>query len=177
MMHELRLPEDHKNSILLDAKAADEAIVRKHTAQYYTHKNALYLTGSVIIVSIIYVLSDVGLQEVWTICRIFRRNMSHRKSAPDWREMPAKRKPTNSRPKTEQYSEAYISFGAPEALENEKKLVVGQNMSERNQLQVVSEQESCSSTVLSDEAREFLVNGNWDEIVSAMDYSFDPYHF
>ncbi|KAL6314985.1 hypothetical protein AAG906_029208 [Vitis piasezkii] len=118
--------------------------------------------------------------EIWTLCRIFKRNVSYRKSTPDWRETSAKRKPTNSRPKTGNMDsenwEGYISFGAPEALDNEKKLFVGHNMNERNQFHVVSEPESCSS-VLSDEAREFLVHGNWDEIVSAMDCAFDPYYF
>ena len=176
MMHEFRLPADQKNTTPHNATAADEEVVRKNNSKYI---HTLCLTKTFIIL-VIDLFSFVGLQEIWTLCRIFKRNVSYRKSTPDWRETSAKRKPTNSRPKTGNMDsenwEGYISFGAPEALDNEKKLFVGHNMNERNQFHVVSEPESCSS-VLSDEAREFLVHGNWDEIVPAMDCAFDPYYF
>ena len=125
------------------------------------------------------------MQEIWTLCRIFQRNLSNRKLksfTPDWREVSAKCKPPNSRPKSgnldSENQESYICFGAQEVLDNEKKPFVGDNnMNERKQLNMVSDPESCSNTVLSDEAMEFFAYGNWDEIVSAMDNAFDPNHF
>ena len=174
MMHEFRLPADQKNTTH-NATTADEVVRKKNSKCMHT----LCLTKTFIIL-VIDVFSFVGLQEIWTLCRIFKQNVSYRKSTPDWRETSAKRKPTKSRPKTGNMDsenwEGYISFGAPEALDNEKKLFVGHNMNERNQFHVVSDPESCFS-VLSEEAREFFTNRNWDEILSAMDYDFDPYHF
>lgn len=127
----------------------------------------------------------MGLQEVWTICRIFKRNQSYRKYTPERGELSTKRNSTtNGRTKTwngelAKCREVYnnISFGASSGVEDdddEKKAVnvVGRNWA----WQVgISEPESCSSTVLSEEAREFFTNGNWDEIASVMDYAFDPY--
>ncbi|CBI21757.3 hypothetical protein VitviT2T_030565 [Vitis vinifera] len=118
--------------------------------------------------------------EIWTLCRIFKRDVSYRKYTPDWRESSARHNPVNARTKTcdadsENLEYYNISFGASAALDDEKKPVVGHSMDGRIQLHVGSEPESCS-TVLSEEAREFFTNGNWDEIVSAMDFAFDPYH-
>ncbi|KAL6313418.1 hypothetical protein AAG906_002814 [Vitis piasezkii] len=93
----------------------------------------------------------------------------------DWREVPAKRNPTNSKPKTCDMSpenwEGYI-----------RKNPVGSHIDEGNPLpagQVSSivqgsQPESCSSSILSNDAREFFAHGNWDEIVSVMELSFDP---
>ena len=121
----------------------------------------------------------MGLQEIWTLCRILKRNMSSRSARPGWRDASAKRNPTNTRPKTcnvdLENREGYTSFGAPVGAHNEKKPVHGHNVEERNQLHVGSEPESCSS-VLGNEAREFFTHGNWDEIVSAMENAFDPNH-
>ncbi|XP_034679654.1 transcription factor JUNGBRUNNEN 1-like [Vitis riparia] len=117
--------------------------------------------------------------EIWTLCRILKRNMSSRSARPGWRDASAKRNPTNTRPKTctvdSENREGYTTFGAPVGAHNEKKPVHGHNVEERNQLHVGSEPESCSS-VLGNEAREFFTHGNWDEIVSAMENAFDPNH-
>nr|CAN64262.1 hypothetical protein VITISV_000508 [Vitis vinifera] len=149
MMHEFRLPADQKNATLPTAKAADQEA------------------------------------EVWTLCRIFTRNVPHRRYTPDWREVPAKRNPTNSKPETCDMSpenwEGYVSSGAPVSLHKGKK-PVGSHIDEGNPLpagQVSSivqgsQPESCSSSILSNDAREFFAHGNWDEIVSFMELSFDP---
>ena len=134
----------------------------------------------------------MGLQEIWTLCRIFKRDLSQKKYTPGWREVSVKRKQTNSRPEAAGNMdlgnrESYIWFGGPEEANiidhNEKKpnFVVGDNSMheiKKELMHVVSEPESCSSTVLSDEAMEFFAHRNWDEIVSAMDdYAFHPSHF
>lgn len=89
----------------------------------------------------------------------------------------------NARPKTcdvansENWETNYISFGAPEGVHDEKKAVHGHKVEEMNRLNVGRpEGESCSTSVLGGEAREFFTHGNWDEIVSAMEYDFDPNH-
>ena len=69
----------------------------------------------------------------------------------------------------------------PVSLHKEKK-PVGSHIYEGNPLpagQVSSivqgsQPESCSSSILSNDAREFFAHGNWDEIVSDMELSFDP---
>ena len=102
-----------------------------------------------------------GLQEVWTVCRILKRNVTYRKYTPDWGELSAKGNSMNARAKACNLEagnkEVYnISFGASAAaVEDEKKK---------------------KPVILSEEAREFFTNGNWDEIASVMDFSFDPYH-
>lgn len=63
------------------------------------------------------------LQEVWTLCRIFKRNVANRKYTPDWRELATKRThhpvDTNHvsiKPYTSQCNnnrEAFINFSAP----------------------------------------------------------------
>ena len=74
-----------------------------------------------------------------------------------------------------------ISFGAPISLHKGKK-PVGSHIDEGNQLLVdqvssivqASQPESCLSSILSEDAREFFAHGNWDELVPIMEFPFDP---
>ncbi|XP_022892185.1 transcription factor JUNGBRUNNEN 1-like [Olea europaea var. sylvestris] len=52
--------------------------------------------------------------EVWTLCRIFKRNVSYKKCIPEWREVPAKRNLYDEE-SADQSNHSYISFS------NEKK--------------------------------------------------------
>ena len=119
-----------------------------------------------------YLFSYVGLQEIWTLCRIFKRNNVSSRIV---------RNPTNVRPKIinadSENREACISFGAPEVAHNEKKPDHAHKVEEKNLLLHGDSEAvlSCSSA-LGGEAREFFANGNWDEIVSAMENAFDPNH-
>lgn len=125
------------------------------------------------------------LQEIWTLCRIFKRNVSHKKHPLNWGELSAKHKPINPRAlktfnEDSKNWKVYdmISFGASAALDDhEKKPAVAHSVDGRNQSHMGSERESSSTIALSEEAREFFANGNcWDEIVTSMEFCLDPYH-
>ncbi|KAG7955291.1 hypothetical protein I3843_11G064000 [Carya illinoinensis] len=88
--------------------------------------------------------------EIWTLCRVFERNVSHRKYTPDWRALSAKR-PTATYSSSEACSlesnnrEGYITFGSSttpfvnynDHEHNERKPVVNHNVDEIwNQLHV-----------------------------------------
>lgn len=87
--------------------------------------------------------------EVWTVCRIFKRNVSYKKYTPDWRELPSKQatakvgETSSSKTCSVECSdqESYINFGAPVNVtnyhQNEKKpVVVGHHSTEKNQHQM-----------------------------------------
>ncbi|KAK4594596.1 hypothetical protein RGQ29_018325 [Quercus rubra] len=62
--------------------------------------------------------------EIWTLCRIFKRNLSHRKYTPDWRELSTKRHHAGTSSKacsgeSSNNRESYINFGAPFIFQNE----------------------------------------------------------
>ncbi|KAK3033119.1 hypothetical protein RJ639_036478, partial [Escallonia herrerae] len=124
--------------------------------------------------------------EVWTLCRIMKRNMSARKSAPDWREVVAKRnnQVLDASSKTcsveSENRQGYISFRAP------AKSAL--NISETNQLlrdhQLISTSTiqapsdtpamSYSSSFSSPEVNEyFLKHGDWDELRSLVEFAAD----
>ncbi|KAH7528154.1 transcription factor JUNGBRUNNEN 1 [Ziziphus jujuba] len=80
--------------------------------------------------------ADPQEAEIWTLCRIFKRNMSYRKYTPDWRELSAKRQPMDAlitskkcNMNDDQYSnrnngESYIDFSAPIIYHEDKKPVI-----------------------------------------------------
>ncbi|PON77167.1 NAC domain containing protein [Parasponia andersonii] len=107
--------------------------------------------------------TDPQEAEIWTLCRIFKRNVSYRKYTSDWRELSAKvRHPlmdTSSKKCSMEYSnnnsmvnrsEAsnYIDFSAPVVYHEEKKPIINHIMNNgigtTNQLQYVSQLSSVS---------------------------------
>ncbi len=125
-------------------------------------------------------------QEVWTLCRIFKRNVSHRKYTPDWREISNKRQPvaidissktcsvdSNSR-------ENYLSFGAPHIQYSDKKPVIN-HVNERKQLHAdqlssITQPPSMasSSNISSPYENEVFAYGDWDELRSVVEFAFGP---
>lgn len=105
--------------------------------------------------------------------------MSHRRYAPDCirKEVTAKCKPTDL-----ENWKGYVSFGAPVSLHKGKKPDVSRTdhggnpslVGEVSPIVKASQPESASLSTLNDEAREFFANGNWDELVSVMEFSLDP---
>ncbi|KAF5730825.1 transcription factor JUNGBRUNNEN 1 [Tripterygium wilfordii] len=80
--------------------------------------------------------SSLPEAEVWTLCRIFKRNLTHRKYTSDWRELSTKRSPINRSSKTTTTTtcnsssinvestfsntrECYLSFGTPLLLQQD----------------------------------------------------------
>lgn len=127
----------------------------------------------------------MGLQEVWTLCRIFKRNVSYRKYAPDWRELSAKRQPpTDKNSKTcsvdSNRVENYVSFGAPLIQLDDKRLVANHGI-ERKQFHVDQSSSiaqppsmASSSNISSQYENELLTYGDWDELRSVVECAFDP---
>ncbi|OIT06126.1 PREDICTED: transcription factor JUNGBRUNNEN 1-like [Nicotiana attenuata] len=135
--------------------------------------------------------------EAWTLCRILKRNASYRKFIPDWKEVAAAAsKQRNAVPKicsnnidSSKNSQFYISFSTPHVIkqntcsdhaENKQLLNVGQRSSgstnDGSMLSTVAAAASNSSLLNSPLGfNEWLENGNWDELKSIFDLSFDPF--
>ncbi|CAL5335393.1 unnamed protein product [Camellia sinensis] len=136
--------------------------------------------------------------EVWTLCRIFKRNVSYRKCIPDWRELSAKRNPASSKACSTTVDESdsnedFISFGgAPQGIrQNEKKQFINDHVDETNlmvvdQLSYVSQSQvqaqasstttaSYSSFLSPDAANNFVKYEDWDELRSVVEFAVDPY--
>ncbi|XP_059664563.1 transcription factor JUNGBRUNNEN 1-like [Cornus florida] len=130
--------------------------------------------------------------EVWTLCRIFKRNVSYRKCIPDWREVSAKRNvaPVSASSKTyntvesddHQIREGYINFGAPTIRQNEKiKPSVNETNYNRQlvaggQLSSIYEAPSTASSscfVSTPDVNELIKYGDWDELSSVVDFVVD----
>ncbi|KAL7186893.1 hypothetical protein ACSBR2_028578 [Camellia fascicularis] len=126
--------------------------------------------------------------EVWTLCRILKRNVSYRKCIPDWRELSAKRNPVDASSKTCSIDESdshegfNIDFRAPVIRQNEKKLFAS-HLGETNQRMVgqlssISHQTPSTGTYsnfYSHDVNEFIKFGDWDELRSVVEFSVDPF--
>ncbi|KAK4341756.1 hypothetical protein RND71_037572 [Anisodus tanguticus] len=142
--------------------------------------------------------------EVWTLCRIFKRNGSYKKCLPEWRiETAAKRNPvdTSSQTCSADSSDFIISFGAPSIVKNINNNIthetkpfsshVHQDISNNNQqllmgqLNSVSYQAPLSTTgavssyssfgqTLVPDMNELLKHGDWDELRSILELAIDP---
>ncbi|KAK8579334.1 hypothetical protein V6N12_069660 [Hibiscus sabdariffa] len=117
--------------------------------------------------------------EVWTICRIFKRNASQRKYTPDWREIAANRSSTAT-PSARIQSvgsnihENYIAFGSKPVFEGN---INGRNQWHAEQLRLaqVSSMASASSFPTRPENNDFFTHANWDELKSVVEFASDPF--
>ncbi|KAJ4824223.1 Transcription factor JUNGBRUNNEN 1 [Turnera subulata] len=147
-------------------------------------------------------VSSTQEAEVWTLCRIFKRNMSYRKYTPDWRELSTKRQQpatetiskswsnvmdSNSTTTHHHHQEHYISLSAPLIQFNDsKKLVFSRPPgTEKKELDVeqhggyMSSQPSApsmtsSSDMSSPYEHELFTHADWDELRSVVECVFDP---
>ena len=128
---------------------------------YFTHEELLFQPNfhnrgmeprGLIVKFLMYLLVSTWLQEIWTVCRIFKRNLSHRKYTPDWREfefsrefeLSTKRHQADASSKacsgeSSNNRESYINFGAPFIFQNEHNneiKTVNHINNENNQLHV-----------------------------------------
>ncbi|KAI3408729.1 NAC domain-containing protein [Psidium guajava] len=138
--------------------------------------------------------------EVWTVCRILKRNVSYKKYTPDWRELPSKQPtatvvdPSSSKTFSMECTdrENYINFGAPVNVtdyhHNEKKpIVLGHRSPEKNQHQMQlgafsstshlqAPSVASSSSQYSSDVMDHLNYENWDELRSVVEFAFDDHH-
>ncbi|XVF18301.1 hypothetical protein REPUB_Repub11eG0009500 [Reevesia pubescens] len=134
--------------------------------------------------------STIQEAEVWTICRIFKRNVTLRKYTPDWRELAAKRSstaiPSSQTCSMESNShENFITFGSSINVENyDEKPVVnyinGRSQWHAKQLSSSiaaqpSSMASSSSFSNYQENNDFFTHANWDELKSVVEFDLDPF--
>lgn len=130
------------------------------------------------------------LQEVWTLCRIFKRTPSYKKYTPNWKEASAtKRNHNDSSSKTcssslesENSSEQYMGFGDSfHPQQNESKPFIINHVEDRNHLfmsqfnpLVQSPYSASYSSFWNSNGDDFFTNGNWDELRSVVELAADP---
>ncbi|KAG2317894.1 hypothetical protein Bca52824_021016 [Brassica carinata] len=129
--------------------------------------------------------------EVWTLCRIFKRNVSSRKYTPDWRELAGGKR---MKPQKSKYQEAYISFGDNESSSSTNNINVMERKDnyERNvfQLQQTPHQhqpipaDTTITTQVENTVPHFsndnihdITYENWDELRSVVEFAFGPSSF
>lgn len=145
------------------------------------------------------------MQEVWTVCRIFKRNANHKRYSGDWRTLPTKRAPVIERRSSKTCSslesnsnrDGYISFNAtPPVLCYPGKTNTGSmvdlthhHVTEKsvqfhtsNQFASMSQQQAPSTASSSDifgdlhDQVEGFAYENWDELRSVVAFSMDSSH-
>nr|ALC79070.1 NAC transcription factors 93 [Manihot esculenta] len=130
------------------------------------------------------VKSSTQEAEVWTLCRIFKRNVSHRKYTSDWRELSNKRQPAAIDTSSKTCSvdsnsrENYLSFGAPHIQYSDKKPVLN-HVNERKQLHAEqlssitkpASSMATSSNIQSPYWNEAFTYGDWDELRSVVEFA------
>ncbi|KAG5000453.1 hypothetical protein AAZX31_08G167700 [Glycine max] len=135
--------------------------------------------------------------EIWTLCRIFKRNVSQRKHTPDLKQLSAKRHSIhdkNSRMSNVEFNntnqESYINFGGH--YQNEQKPVINYtNSDQRNQYHVMTHQlfaapvaqhhqqpqqltsPSSNFWLNSPPGNDFFTFDNWDELGSVVKFVVD----
>ncbi|GMJ13814.1 hypothetical protein like AT3G12910 [Hibiscus trionum] len=124
--------------------------------------------------------------EVWTICRIFKRDASQRKYTPDWREIAANSSSTAA-PSAQIHGvgsnihQNYIAFSSPVVRNRDEKPVLGGNINgnqwHAEQLRLAQASSMASSSSFSDcpENNDFFTHANWDELKSVVELAFDPF--
>uniref|UniRef100_A0A1J3HR65 Transcription factor JUNGBRUNNEN 1 n=1 Tax=Noccaea caerulescens TaxID=107243 RepID=A0A1J3HR65_NOCCA len=129
--------------------------------------------------------------EVWTLCRIFKRNVSSRKYTPDWRELAGGKR---VKPEQSKYQEAFISFGDNESSSSTSNINVTESKGsydQRNVFQLhqtphhqVQQPIPMDTTLQVDTAAPHFLNDNyniqnltyenWDELRSVVEFAFGP---
>ncbi|KAJ0043292.1 hypothetical protein Pint_17721 [Pistacia integerrima] len=141
--------------------------------------------------------------EVWTICRIFKRNVSYRKLTPDWKESSSSAKrhsalmESTSKPyalDSNNQQESYISFEAPIVHQTNKPmkpLMIDDHLNEIRNQQLASEHLSSTNnyTIANSPIsmawsssfqnpygnhHDFLTYENWDELRQVVEFASDP---
>lgn len=126
----------------------------------------------------------MGLQEVWTICRIFKRTAAYRKYTPGWSDSsPIKRHPTHANSKSCSFEsddgEKYQYFGTSSIQQTEKKPSITVNEDKQllsdqyNPVPQAPKTALCSSFP-STNSNEFLRQGSWDELGAIVEVALDP---
>ncbi|PWA92952.1 Elongation factor G, III-V domain-containing protein [Artemisia annua] len=113
--------------------------------------------------------------EVWTLCRILKRNVSNRKIVPDWKELSIKRNPVvdagskSCSEDSDHEMKSYISFQNPSIqLNHEKNLYDHTNG--MNHLTAISRFTDQAPSI-NLEMNEFIENGDWNDLRSVVEFA------
>lgn len=128
--------------------------------------------------------SFIRLQEVWTICRILKRDVSCKKYAPEWQRNSSKQSPSYSSSTTSSSEsikrDKHLSFGALSAMENDGR-TFSDPIDERNrnfarQLSLTGQVPNINSglSVSNPDEAVFSKAGNWDELMPMVEFAVDP---
>lgn len=115
------------------------------------------------------------MQEVWTLCRILKRNVSNRKIVPDWKEVSIKRNPvldTGSKTcsaDSDHEMKSYISFQDPVIKLNQEKNLFN-HTNGMNHLAAIS-RFTDQAPSMNLEMNEFIENGDWDDLRSVVEFA------
>ncbi|XP_010487019.1 PREDICTED: transcription factor JUNGBRUNNEN 1 [Camelina sativa] len=125
--------------------------------------------------------------EVWTLCRIFKRNVSSRKYTSDWRELANGKR---VKPQQSNYQEAYINFGDNESSSSTNVIKGSYERSAfqlhqtHHQHQHHQDQPIPMNTTQVDSLQQFSNDNidyesyeNWDELRSVVEFAFPPSSF
>ncbi|KAG2689650.1 hypothetical protein I3760_09G148200 [Carya illinoinensis] len=129
--------------------------------------------------------------EVWTLCRIFKRDVSNKKYGSEWRknEISKRSTPTHDSSSITCSSESnsghkYLSFGAPFATMGNDGKPFSDSIEEKN-MQFLARQHSLSSTgqvpylsscssFSNPKEEEIFKEGNWDELMPMVEFAVNP---
>ena len=126
---------------------------------------------------------------MWTLCRIFKRNVSYRKYTPDLKQLSTKRQQTPIDTGSKKFcqvessytQESYVSFGAPliQHYDNKPPAIL---VKERKPLHVdqssyIAQPPSMASSlnISNPYGNEILTQGEWDALSSVVEYALDPF--
>lgn len=136
---------------------------------------------------------------MWTLCRIFKRNVTHRKYTSDWRELSSKRSQLPNMNSFTSYSnnskksDHYIDFSAPLTCHEEKKAAIAHNnhtintkngddnndepmVRAHDSTGIISEM-NCPLIMLPSSPSSLLMGDNendWDELRAVVEYALHP---
>ncbi|GMI84009.1 JUNGBRUNNEN 1, NAC domain containing protein 42 [Hibiscus trionum] len=128
--------------------------------------------------------------EVWTICRIFKRNVDCRKNTPNWGRVAAKRPSTGNGIHSSQSCsvessshENYITFGSQivQNYDDDKAAAAAVNhMTDNGSCGRQWQGEQCmasspSSCFSNCRENDFFTNANWEELKSVVELALDPF--
>ncbi|KAL3637588.1 Transcription factor JUNGBRUNNEN 1 [Castilleja foliolosa] len=167
MMHEFRLPLAGHDKSTIHINTTIKSVSDQEAVRVFKARDGIFK------LKIDDRLSTI--QEVWTLCRILKRNFSHRKCLPDRRDLPAK-PPTPINPISDHYN---ISFNEPTIISHEDQNIIA-NQQFSGQYNFSSSELITSQQASSDANSSFLGSVNeslrqtegWEDLHSIVDCAY-----
>lgn len=128
----------------------------------------------------------MGSQEIWTICRIFKRTVSYRKYTPEWGVSSSiKQNPIETNSKTcsfesvDEEKHQYLGSSSIQQIEKKPFICINEDKSQLPSDQYNSIAQSPLTALYSSfpsaNSSEFFRQGNWDELGAIVDFALvDP---